>query len=326
VSVGARRAGIDVGGTKVLGVVIDERGSILRQARRPTPRDVNGGGDAVIDAIAKVARSLGSYDHLGVGVPGLVTFDGVLRAAPNLVGADELDVATALADQLGHRVEVDSDNTCATLAEWRLGAGRGVDDLVFVGLGTGIGGGLVLGGRLQRGRNGFTGEYGHMVVDPDGPRCPCGQRGCWERFASGAGLARLAREAAEGRRASRIILLAGGDPEAVRGEHVDRAAREGDEDALAVVDEFARWVAIGLVNLTNLVDPARIVIGGGLSHAADLYLTPIRRWFAELLYASALRPHPDIVFAATGEHAGALGAALLAVERGREVTGSPAGG
>jgi glucokinase len=318
VSAAGRRAGIDVGGTKVLGVVVDPDGSVVHQVRRATPRDPGPrGGDAVLDAIVEVARAIGPYDRLGVGVPGLVTFDGVLRAAPNLVGSDQLDVARLLAERLGHAVEVESDNTCATLAEWRLGAGRGVDDLVFVGLGTGIGGGLVLGGRLQRGRNGFTGEYGHMVVDPAGPRCPCGQRGCWERYASGAGLARLAREAAEGRRAQRVVVLAGGDPEAVRGEHVDRAAREGDEDALAVIDEFARWVAIGLVNLTNALDPARIVVGGGLSHAADLHLGPVRRWFEQLLYASASRPLPEIVVAETGELAGALGAALLADERGR---------
>ncbi|MCU0260277.1 MAG: ROK family protein [Ilumatobacteraceae bacterium] len=317
-SAAGRRAGIDVGGTKVLGVVVDPDGSVVHQVRRATPRDPGPrGGDAVLDAIVEVARAIGPYDRLGVGVPGLVTFDGVLRAAPNLVGSDQLDVARLLAERLGHAVEVESDNTCATLAEWRLGAGRGVDDLVFVGLGTGIGGGLVLGGRLQRGRNGFTGEYGHMVVDPAGPRCPCGQRGCWERYASGAGLARLAREAAEGRRAQRVVVLAGGDPEAVRGEHVDRAAREGDEDALAVIDEFARWVAIGLVNLTNALDPARIVVGGGLSHAADLHLGPVRRWFEQLLYASASRPLPEIVVAETGELAGALGAALLADERGR---------
>jgi glucokinase len=150
-----------------------------------------------------------------------------------------------------------------------------------------------------------------MVVDPDGPPCPCGRRGCWERYASGSGLARLAREAAVGKRISRVVELAGGDPEYVRGEHVQAAAREGDADALAVIDLFGRWVALGLVNLTNVLDPELFVLGGGLAASADLYLDPIQKWFTELLYAPHLRPHPRLAFAELGERAGAVGAALL---------------
>jgi glucokinase len=303
-----RRAGIDVGGTKCLGVVLDAAGEVIDERRRPTPH----GPDAIIDTLADLAADLGPWTSLGVGVPGLVTRAGVLRAAPNLVDVTDFDVAGLLTARLDRAVEVDNDATCATMAEWRLGAGVGADDLVLVTLGTGIGGGLVAGGRLQRGRNGFAGEYGHMVVDPDGPPCPCGRRGCWERYASGSGLARLAREAAVGRRVSRVVELAGGDPEAVRGEHVQRAAREGDRQALEVVDEFGRWVALGLVNLTNALDPERFVLGGGLAAGADLYLGPIQRWFGELLYSPQLRPHPDVVFARWDERAGAVGAALLA--------------
>ena len=176
--------------------------------------------------------------------------------------------------------------------------------------GTGIG---VAGGALIRGANGFTGEIGHMVVDPDGPPCPCGRRGCWERYASGSGLARLAREAAVGRRLERVVSLAGGDAEKVRGEDVQAAAREGDSDALEVSDSFGRWVALGLANLTNILDPESFVLGGGLAASADLYLGPIQKWFTQLLYAPHLRPHPTLMFAQLGERAGAVGAALLAV-------------
>jgi glucokinase len=302
----ARRAGVDVGGTKCLGVLV-VGGEIVAQHRLPTPR----GHAAIADTIVEVARALGSHDSLGVGVPGLVSRQGVLRAAPNLSGVADFDVAGMVADRVGHAVTVDNDATCAALSEWRLGAGAGSDDMVLVTLGTGIGGGLVLGGVLQRGHNGFTGEYGHMVVDPDGPPCVCGRRGCWERYASGAGLARLAREAAVGGRLRHVVDMAGGDAELVRGEHVQRAARAGDPGAVAVVEEFGRWVAIGLVNLTNALDPERFVLGGGLAAGADLYLGPIKRWFGELLYSPQLRPHPSVVFAALGEHAGAVGAALL---------------
>ena len=196
-----------------------------------------------------------------------------------------------------------------------MGAGRGRDDIVMVTLGTGIGGGIVAGGRLVVGRNGFAGEFGHMVVDPDGPPCPCGRRGCWERYASGSGLAQLARTAAVGGRLRRVVQVAGGDVSLVRGEHVQAAAEEGDAGALAVIDEFARWVALGLVNLTNALDPAVFVLGGGLAEGAHLYLDPIRT----LVRRAALRTRPASApgarFAALGEHAGAIGAALLPTTR-----------
>jgi glucokinase len=307
----ARRAGIDVGGTKCLGVVIDADGEVIGEARRATPQH----GGALIDTLVEVVELLAPYDTLGIGVPGLITLEGVLRASPNLPAITELDVAGGLRERLGHRVAVSNDATCAALAEWRRGAGQGVDDLVMVTLGTGIGGGVVAAGRLVVGAHGFTGEFGHMVVDPHGPPCPCGRQGCWERYASGSGLAQIARAAAVGRRLRRVVEMAGGDPAAVRGEHVQAAAREGDEAALAVVDEFARWVGLGLVNLTNALDPAKFVLGGGLAEGADLYYEPIRSWFDVLLYSPRLRPHPDLAFAELGERAGAIGAAMYAAER-----------
>ncbi|MFT3854913.1 MAG: ROK family protein [Ilumatobacteraceae bacterium] len=294
-----------MGGTKVLGAVIDAGGTILREARRSTPR----GGAAILDTVAGVAAELGAGREgatLGVGIAGLVERRGVLLAAPNLAVDEPLDVRGGLRDRLRVDAAVDNDATCAAVAEWRTGAARGADDVVLVTLGTGIGGGLILGGAVQYGAHGFTGEYGHMVVDPDGPRCPCGRRGCWERYASGAGLAMLARRAAAD---GRLTIAVAGDE--LRGEDVRTAAQAGDAGALAVIDEFARWVAIGLVNLTNLVDPAIIVLGGGLAADAELYEPPIARWFDALLYSSEIRPAPTLAFATLGEHAGAIGAALL---------------
>lgn len=282
-----RSAGIDVGGTKFLGVVLDDAGEVILEKRRPTPQ----GGDQVVRELAEFAAELAPYDTLGVGVPGLVTREGVLRAAPNLIGASEVRVGPLLEEMLGHPVAVDNDATCAILAEWQHGAAEGYDDIVLVTLGTGIGGGLVMGGRLQRGANGFAGEIGHMVVQPDGPFCVCGRRGCWERFASGRGLQ----------------MLAGGRP----GEDVVAAARGGDRESLVIIDTFAHWVALGLVNLTNILDPACIVLGGGLATAPDMFLPPIKREFRALLYSPENRPNPLLVFAELGERAGAIGAALL---------------
>lgn len=306
----ARRVGIDIGGTKALGVALDHNGAVLAEDIRPTPRGPNS-LDPLIDVIVDLAESLGHEGSLGVGVPGLVTRSGVLRAAPNLDEVADFDVHGRLAQRLDGQIAIDNDATCATVAEWQLGAGAGVDDMMLVTLGTGIGGGIVSSGVLQRGLNGFAGEFGHMVVHPDGPRCPCGRRGCWERYASGSGLAMLAREAATGRRLDNVVRHAGGDAQAVRGEHVQAAAREGDAEALAVIDDFARWVALGLSNLTNALDPAMFVLGGGLAAGADLYLDPIIKWYGELLYQPDLRPLPKVEFAQWGPLAGAVGAALL---------------
>lgn len=305
-----RRVGLDVGGTKASGVAIGPDGAVIDSDVRPTPRGAHS-LDALVDVMTELALGLGHEGSVGVGVPGLVTRTGVLRSAPNLDGVAEFEIGRRLGERLGVHVGVDNDATCAAIAEWQLGAGVGVDHMVLVTLGTGIGGGIVANGAIQRGSNGFAGEFGHMIVDPDGPACPCGRRGCWERYASGSGLAMLAREAAVARRLSGVVRAVGGDAEDVRGEHVLAAAREGDPEALAVVDEFARWVAIGLSNLTNALDPAMFVLGGGLASGADVYLDPIERWFGDLLYQSHLRPVPRIVFATLGPLAGAVGAALL---------------
>lgn len=306
-----RRAGIDVGGTKFLGVVVDDAGVVISEIRRPTPV----GPVALVSGLVETARQLGTYDSLGVGVPGLVTRAGVLRSSPHLAGVEELDLGRRLGDAFGRPVPVDNDATCATIAEWQVGAGRGASDLVVVTLGTGIGGGIVVDGRLRRGRHGFAGEFGHMVVVPDGVPCPCGRRGCWERYAAGTGLAHLAREALGRRPRSLLLDLVDGDIDALRGEHVQQAAQSGDALAIEVIDRFARWVALGLVNLANALDPQMFVLGGGLAATPHLYLGPIKSWFHELLYAPELRPHPEIVFAELGEYAGAIGAAMLGAHR-----------
>jgi glucokinase len=300
-------AGIDVGGTKCLGVVIDGAAAVVREERMATPR----GAEALVDVLGELVGALGPFDTLGIGVAGLVTRQGIWRAAPNVVGIRDVPIGARLAERIGRPVHVDNDATCATLAEWRRGAAVGATDVVLVTLGTGIGGGLVSEGRLVRGANGFAGEPGHMVVDPNGPPCVCGRRGCWERFASGSGLARLAREAATGGRLDRVVALAGEDSELVRGEHVQAAARDGDPEATAVIDQWAWWVALGLVNLANILDPQILLMGGGLATAEDLLLEPVRHHFGDLLYAPGSRPHPGIEMTRLGEHSGAIGAALL---------------
>jgi glucokinase len=182
----------------------------------------------------------------------------------------------------------------------------------MVTLGTGIGGGVIAGGHVVRGASGFGGEIGHMVVDPNGPVCPCGKRGCWERFASGSGLGRMAREAAHAGRLEEVVNLAGGDAESVRGEHVLVAAKAGDAGALAVLGELGWWLALGLSNLALVLDPAVMVYGGGLVETVTLVQDKVRDAFDELLEGNAYRPEVLIVPALLGERAGAIGAALVA--------------
>lgn len=287
--------GVDVGGTKVLGVVVDAHGRLLAEQRVPTPSGGDDLVDAMVDVIAKL-RAEHDVVGIGAGVPGLVDRDAVLRFAPNLAGVVELPVGARLEAATGLPVRVDNDNTCALWGEHLLGAAREVDDAVLVGLGTGIGGGLLLDGRLVRGAHGFSGEIGHMVVARGGIPCVCGRNGCWERYASGSALGRMGREAGIGE----------------RGEDVTAAAIAGDVQALAVFDEFADWFAVGLVNLVHVLDVQRCVIAGGVVEAGEVLIEAVRRAFAARLVAPEHRPPVEIVAAQLGERAAAIGAALLA--------------
>jgi glucokinase len=324
--------GIDVGGTKILGLAVDGSGDVLAEAKAPTPRLLpppstgGAGADTVIETIALVAERLldaldagqattnaASVSAVGVGVAGMVDASGTLRFSPNLPGGEGLDVRGRLSTRLaGRRVVVDNDATCAMIGEWVYGAAAGATDAVVVTLGTGIGGGLVVNNRVARGALGYAGEIGHMVVDPSGPNCPCGKRGCWERFASGTGLGRLAREAAHAGRLDEVLRRAGGDPEAVRAEDVTAAAAAGDAGARAVLEELGWWLALGLANLANILDPSVFVLGGGLVDAVDLVIEPVRSAFDDLVEGRRGRPEVMICLASLGERAGAVGAGVLA--------------
>lgn len=318
--------GLDVGGTKILGVALSQDGRVLAEERRAT---VNNGA-TLLDDLADLYLALaekGAAEEsgpsgngaapVGIGLPGLVDPAGKLVFAPNIRGASGTDIRSGVAERLPGRrpvIQVDNDATCAAAGESTFGAGRGRADVLFVTLGTGIGGGIVAGGQLLRGSGNFAGEIGHMVVDPQGPPCGCGRRGCWERYASGSGLGRLARDAALAGQASRIVSLAGGDPDVVRGEHVIRAVGEGDKEAAAVMEEYAWWLALGLANLANILDPRVVVIGGGLVRAGEALLRPVRGAFQRQVEAASARPTVEILPAALGDRGGAVGAAVIGFE------------
>lgn len=313
------RIGIDVGGTKCLAVAIDDENSVIADLRLSTPRgegSVEALLSTVISAIGEIQQSVGESASIGVGVPGLVTHGGVLRAAPNLDGVVDVDIATRISAGVGAPVVIENDATCGALAEWQIGAAQGSTDVAFVSLGTGIGGGLIVNGEMYHGRHGYAAEFGHIIVDPTGPECPCGQRGCWERYASGSGLAALAQQSAREGRLRLVVDRAGGHPSQVRSEHVLAVEQGGDEDTDRLINEFSRWVALGLVNLAHAVDPEVFVIGGGVGSSLGARLDAVRSSFAEIVYKPKQRELPEIVPAELGEYASAIGAALLPGMRG----------
>ena len=306
--------GVDIGGSKVLAVRYGPGGVVEDCVKLPTPGEAEGVVATVLaaaDLVAPEGRDA-SCLPLGVGCPGMIDRAGVPHYCPHLHCLDGVPFRDMLAERRpGAPTIVVNDATAACWAEHVLGAGRGAQDMIMATLGTGIGGGAVLGGRLVEGGHGFAGEIGHMVVDVNGPPCPGGKRGCWERFASGSGVGRLAREAALAGELDAAVELAGGDPEAVRSEHVTALALKGHDACLAVMGNFAWWVALGLANLANALDPALIVVGGGLVESHSVLMGPLRNAFDALVEAPGARS-VSIVPAELGERAGGVGAALLA--------------
>ena len=241
--------------------------------------------------------------------------DGHLAFAPNLQTASGADLGAQLSEALGNSsVFSENDANCAALAEHEWGAGRGIRDFVMVTLGTGIGGGVVADGQLVRGRSGFAGEIGHMVVQARGAACPCGGHGCWERYASGGGLHRMTREAALDGRLATLVDRSGGDPRHVRAEDVTAAAAEGLVEAVTLLREVGWWLALGLANLAAILDCGHFVIGGGLSSASELVLPAAREYLVDLVEGYDTRPTITVTTSMFGPRSGAMGATLVAFE------------
>jgi glucokinase len=310
--------GIDIGGTKVAGGVVDFHGTVLRRARRDTPHRSTS-PRVVEDTIVSVVEELLAAESepvaaVGIGAAGFVAADrATVVFAPHLSWRNE-PLREALGSRVPVPVFVDNDANAAVWAEHRFGAGRGESHLVMVNLGTGIGGGIVLDGRVIRGRYGIAGEFGHMQVVPDGIRCECGNRGCWEQYASGNALVREARAlmSAGSPVVSDLFDRVGGRPEDLTGPLVTEAARDGDPLARELLGEIGRWLGIGMADLAAALDPGTFVVGGGVSAAGDLLLGPAREAFRRQLTGRGYRPEADIVAAQLGNEAGLVGAADLA--------------
>jgi glucokinase len=310
--------GVDIGGTKVAAGLVDAAGAVLAETRRATPgHDVVEVEDTIAAVVAELADRAGETGcraPVGVGAAGFVAEDrATVLFSPHLAWRRE-PLREAVQRRTGRPTLVDNDANGAAWAEYRFGAGQGESRLVCVTLGTGIGGGIVSDGRLDRGRFGLAGEFGHMVLVPGGHRCECGNRGCWEQYASGRALGREARGlAATGSpRAADLIERAGGDVSRIVGTVVTDAARAGDPAAVEIVEDVGSWLGTGLANLAAALDPGTFVIGGGVSELGDLLLEPAREAFARTLTGRGYRPPARIVAAALGPSAGLVGMADLA--------------
>ena len=331
-------AGVDIGGTKVFAVLVDEDGSVCGRASHPT--DPEAGTASIVLTLGQLmgrsgpgcdpssgsdpgpGPSSGSSSSsrpgaIGIAAAAYVEYpSGRIAFAPNLIYG-QADVAEAVQRRFQVEVIVENDANAAAWAEQQYGAGRGSDDMLMLTVGTGIGGGVVVGGELFRGHLGFAAELGHITLVDGGPQCGCGERGCLEALASGNAIGRMAREGIAGAPDSILLELAGDQPSRITGALVSEAAHAGDEFAAEVLQRAGRWLGAGLASLVNAFDPNVIVIGGGGAAAGWFLLEPARLELDRRL--GRRRTIPPIVTAVLGNDAGAIGAASLARLRATSV-------
>jgi len=306
--------GVDVGGTKIAAGVVDESGGILARTRVPTPADPQWAVDAIAQAVRELKEHYPDVEGVGVGAPGFVDRDrSTVIFAPNIAWENE-PLKVRIEELTGLRTVVENDANCAAWAEFRFGAAAAYEDMVLITVGTGIGGGIVLDGRLHRGRFGVAGEIGHLNMVPDGLDCGCGGKGCWEQYGSGRALRRYGREksALDPIAGKRMLELNDGVAETIRGIHITEAAEEGDPLALDCYAELADWLGRGMADLAALFDPGVFVLGGGVSDSGRLLLDPVAAAFEHYLTGGPARPRAEVVLASMGSAAGISGAGDLA--------------
>jgi glucokinase len=316
--------GIDLGGTKILTAVTNSQGKMLSRDHSITPAQK--GRAAVIQSILESAHraleqagiAISALTAIGVGAPGISNPEtGILFTSPNLPGWRDVPLRDIIQERLGKKTFLINDANAAALGEFYFGAARGARNFIYITISTGIGGGIVIDGKIYGGAIGAAGEVGHMTIDDDGPICNCGNRGCWETLASGTALAREARHRIEEGVRTSILEYAGGEVEEVTAEAIHKAAEQGDSLAKELIAWTGYYVGVGLVNLINIFNPELIVIGGGLSNIGDMLLEPAFEVAGERAYKEAFQ---TVRFASAelGRNSGVLGAAAFAL---REIKG-----
>ena len=268
--------------------------------------------ELIVEMTDRIAADEGrAVEFLGVGCAGIVDLDGMVRTSPNIPSLVRFPLKAQLEALVDMPVAVDNDATTATWAEAQRGSAVGYDDVAFVALGTGIGTGFVFNGKLHQGASGFAGESGHMTIVAGGIQCVCGRRGCWERYSSGTAYGRYAREAAQAGRAPDLLARSGGNPDDVRSETVTEMVHEGHPEALAILAELGHWTAVGIANLVSILDPAIVVIGGGVADMGQVLVDAINEAYRDVMVDIDLRDPLPIVLSTFAGGSGAVGAGLL---------------
>jgi glucokinase len=312
---------IDLGGTKIHAAVVDEHGRIVASDRRPT--EAEGGLEAVLrrmtaslqEAATAAGVPAGRLERLGVAVAGAIDSGrGLVAEAPNLPGWHDVPLAEMLKARTGLATVIENDANCSAIGEHTFGAARGVDDVVYITVSTGIGAGIIVAGRVYGGAQGSAGEIGHMVVQPEGPRCGCGRVGCLEAMASGTAIGRAAADSIAAGRSPMLAQIAG-EWGGASAEVVSIAAERGDSEAQLILAEAARYLGIGLVNVTHLLNPGMIVLGGGAARMRSRLIEPAIEQLRSHAFASMARDL-RVEFAVYGDDSAVLGAAAVALRAG----------
>jgi glucokinase len=306
--------GVDIGGTSVRAGVVDRHGNVLDTARAPTPAGEAALEDAIVSAVTGLLGGRHRVTGVGLAVAGFVTTDRrSVMFAPHLAWRDA-PVGDRMSKRLGLPVVLEHDANAALLGEHRFGAARGAGVALLVAIGTGIGGGLLLDGELFRGAHGVAPELGHLRLVPGGRACPCGKQGCWERYCSGTALSTTAIELLARHPGRSTLLRDSEDARAITGRKVAAAAREGDLLAQRAMSELARWLGEGLALAADVYDPEVVVIGGGVSESAPLFLDDARDHYKKMITGAGYRPLARIRTAQLGDDAALVGAAALAAD------------
>ncbi len=308
--------GIDLGGTNIVAGVVDEnlrviaKGKVKTNSPRPANEIADDMAKACLIACENAGIAIDDISACGIGSPGAIDpVKGTVVVANNLK-FDNVPLAQMLKERTGVDFYIENDANAAAYGEFLAGSGRGVSDCVAVTLGTGVGGGVIIGGKLFSGSNYAGGELGHMVINFDGEPCSCGRRGCWEAYASATALIRQTKAAMEKDKDSIMWKLADGHLENVNGRIAFDGMRKGDKTACEVVAAYEKYVAIGIANIINIFQPQKICIGGGISNEKETLINPIKDFVNEEVYATMGKPC-EILPAELGNDAGIIGAAQL---------------
>ncbi len=303
--------GIDIGGTKISSGVVDSSGNLIDSSRCSTP--LEGGKELVSSVIGLVKESNKKHEIKGIGISiaALISSDyGTIVGAPNIANLSKLNFANEIKEEFKLPIIIENDANAAMWAEFKFGSAKGLNPVMFFIIGTGVGGGLVIDGKLFKGANGIGAEFGHMCVVPNGLLCGCGAKGCIEQYASGGALIRYANEALLANPDKSEEVLSFGEGK-LSGTALTKAAKAGNELALAAFSKQADWLGLACASYSSIIDPQAIIIGGGVVDAGELFLAPVRAAMRKYMPFAESHVPPKIIAAKFGNDAGLIGAADL---------------